>query len=145
MLGSLLLIGGVFAVSASTQYWQLLLAQGLCMGLGCGCLFCPSLAILSTYFARRRSIAIGLAACGSVTGGLIFPGIVRQLLPQVGFPWTIRAIGFIQLGGLVAANLLAKPRVKPRKTGPLVDWASFQELEYTFYAIAAFFVSCAEL
>lgn len=90
---------------------------------------------------KHRAVAIGIAACGSVTGGLIFPVMARQLLPQIGFPWTIRAIGFIQLGCLAVANFLSKPRIRPRKTGPLVDLKAFKELEYTFYALAAFFVS----
>lgn len=140
LLGSALQMAGLVATSFCTRYYQLLLAQGICLGLGCGCLFCPCLALISTYFLRRRAIALGLAACGSVTGGLVFPVMVRQLLPRIGFPWTIRAIALIQLATLVAANLLSRPRVKPRGTGPLIELRAFREPEYAFYASAAFFV-----
>ena len=111
------------------------------MGIGAGFMFCPLLAVVSTYFHNRRALALGIGACGSATGGLIFPSMMRQLLPQVGFAWTIRTIGFIQLLTLIIALLLAKPRLKPRKSGPLVEWAAFKELEYTFYAAGSFFVS----
>lgn len=140
LAGSIFQLIGIFCTSACTEYWQFMLAQGICIGIGNGFLFCPSLALLSTYFLQRRSIAIGIAASGSVTGGLVFPIMARQLLPKIGFPWTIRAIGFIQLGMLVVANILAKPRIKPRKSGPLVEFRAFLEMEYTFYAMAAFFV-----
>jgi hypothetical protein len=66
--------------------------------------------------------------------------MVQQLLPKVGFPWTMRALGFIQLGCLVICNVGIKPRVPPRKTGALVDWASFREASYVLFAAGMFFV-----
>ena len=99
------------------------------------------MAVVSTYFDRRRAIALGVVACGSATGGLVFPTIVRQLLPQIGFPWTIRVIGFIQVSTMLVVNLLARPRVKPRKAGPIVDWDAFKDPAYTLFAAGAFFVS----
>lgn len=111
------------------------------MGIGNGCLFCPTVATVSTYFSKKRGLAIGMTACGSATGGLIFPAMARQLLPTAGFPWTIRAIGFIQAAGLVLANIGLRRRIPPRKAGALVEWAAFKELEYTFYAAGSFTVS----
>jgi MFS family permease len=139
--GSLLGIIGLFMTSLSTSYWQLFLAQGVCCGLGNGALFCPSLSLLSTYFSKKRSLAIGIAAAGSATGGVVFPVMVQQLLPKVGFPWTMRALGFIQLGSLLICNAFIKPRVPPRKSGALVDWKSFKEVPYVLFAVGMFFVS----
>ncbi|ROW07250.1 hypothetical protein VMCG_03796 [Cytospora schulzeri] len=138
LLGTAFQMVGIFTTSVCTEYWQIFLAQGVCMGIGNGCLFCPALATVSTYFVRRRSLAIGMAACGSATGGLVFPAMARQLLPTVGFGWTIRAIGFVQLVGLVLANVGLRTRIPPRRAGALVEWAAFEELEYTFYAAGSF-------
>ncbi|KAH7270906.1 major facilitator superfamily domain-containing protein, partial [Fusarium solani] len=138
ILGSILVVAGTLVTSACTQYWQVFLAQGVCVGLGNGCLFCPAIAIISTYFQKYRSIAIGLTACGSVTGGLVFPGIVRELLPRLGFSWTLRVIGLMQAGCFVISLLSLKPRIPPRKSGRLVEWSAFKELEYTYYALGAF-------
>jgi MFS family permease len=140
-LGTFIGVFGLFMASLSTTYWQLFLSQGVCCGLGNGMLFCPSLSLLSTYFSKKRSLAIGLAAAGSATGGMVFPAMVQQLLPKVGFPWTVRALGFIQLACLVVCNVWMKPRIPPRKAGALVDWASFKEASYVFFAIGMFFVS----
>jgi hypothetical protein len=76
LIGSFLGTFGIFMASLSTTYWQLFLAQGVCCGLGNGFLLCPALSLLSTYFSKKRSLAIGLAAAGSGTGGMVFPAIV---------------------------------------------------------------------
>lgn len=141
LVGSLIGVLGLFMASLSTTYWQLFLAQGVCCGLGNGALFCPSLSLLSTYFSKKRSLAIGIAAAGSATGGMVFPAMVQQLLPKVGFPWTMRALAFIQLACLTVCNIGMKPRIPPRKAGALVDWASFKEAPYVLFAIGMFFVS----
>jgi MFS family permease len=132
---------GIFAASAATQYWQLVLAQGICVGLGNGFLFCPCISTLSTYFSKRRALAIALGACGSATGGLVFPGMVRQLLPAQGFPAAMRAIGYVQLATFAVALVGLKPRIPPRKSGPWVEWRAFREAEYTLYAAGSFSVS----
>lgn len=126
--------------SLSTQYWQLFLAQGVCCGLGNGFLFCPMLSIVSTYFAKRRTFAIGICSCGSATGGLIFPAMFQQLIPKIGYGWTMRSMGFVTLACLIMCNILAKPRLPPRRTGPILELAAFSELPYTLFAIGMFLV-----
>ncbi|KAF5520562.1 Aspyridones efflux protein apdF [Colletotrichum aenigma] len=116
LVGSILVVLGSIATSFSTQYWQIFLFQGVYVGLGNGCLFCPTIALVSTYFQKRRSLAIGFTACGSTTGGVLYPAIVRQLLPL----------------------LSLRPRLPPRTTGQLVEWGAFKELECTFYGIGMF-------
>lgn len=139
-VGFILQMIGIFTTSAATQYWQIFMAQGICLGLGNGCIFCPSLAVVSTYFSKRRALAIGIMSAGTGMGGLVFPSIARQLLPSIGFGWTVRTIGFVQLVTLGAALLVLKPRVPPRKSGPLFELSAFKEAEYTLYVCGAFFV-----
>ncbi len=126
---------GVFMTSLCTTYWQLFLAQGICTGIGNGLLFCPSLAVLTTYFLKRRAIAVGIAACGTATGGVVFPLLAQHLLPTIGFAWTIRVIGFIMLGTMVLPLFLMRSRLPPRKTGPLIELAAFKELPYLLFAV----------
>jgi MFS family permease len=141
VLGVVFQLVGIFTASAATKYWQVLLAQGICMGLGNGCLFCPTISTVSTYFNKRRSLAIGIAACGSATGGLVFPSMVRQLLPSQGFPAAMRAIGYVQVATFAVAVFGLKQRVPPRRAGPVVEWSAFREAEYTLYAMGSFSVS----
>lgn len=140
LIGSFLVVFGLFMGSLSTEYWQLFLAHGVCCGLGNGFLFCPSMSLLSTYFTKNKSLAIGIAAAGSATGGMVFPAMVQQLLPEIGFAWTMRTLGFVQIGSFLICNLGIKPRISPRKTGALIDWKSFEDPIYVLFALGMFFV-----
>ncbi|KAJ5819696.1 hypothetical protein N7474_005287 [Penicillium riverlandense] len=137
-MGALLETFSIFMTSLCTKYWQLFLAQGVGQGIGCGLMFCPTLALISTYFAKRRGIALGLVASGSATGGLVFPAVIMRLLPRVGYGWTVRTLGFITLATLIPCLIFLKQRLPPRTTGPLVEWAAFTELPYVLFATGMF-------
>ncbi|KAK3724501.1 hypothetical protein LTR37_001125 [Vermiconidia calcicola] len=137
--GSVLQLVGIFTTSAATKYWQLFLSQALCTGLSNGLHFTPAMSLLSTYFAKKRAIAQGVALLGNCTGGLIFPLIAQQLLPRIGFPWTVRIIGFIMLGSNALTITCYRTRLPPRRTGPIVEWSAFTELPFMLLSIAMFF------
>ncbi|KAK7457414.1 major facilitator superfamily transporter [Colletotrichum acutatum] len=61
---------GLFMLSLCTKYWQILLAQALCVGMGSGLLGLTCVAVIPLYFRRRRMIATGIAATGSSLGEL---------------------------------------------------------------------------
>lgn len=137
--GSALQLLGVFSMSASTNFWQIFLSQGLCLGVANGLHFCPAMSLVSTYFVRKRALVVGVAAMGSCTGGVVFPIIIQQLLPRIGFPWTIRVCGFIMLLTNILTISLYRTRLPPRKSGPLVEWSSFKEAPFMLYCTAQFF------
>lgn len=134
-LGCFLQVVGVFMTAQSTEYWQLFLAQGICKGLGDGLVFCPTVSLVATYFSKRRALAMAGTASGAATGGIIFPLIAQQLLPKVGFAWTVRTMGFIILFNGVLAISIARVRLSPRKSGPLIEWSAFKEIPYTLFCI----------
>lgn len=136
--GSFLQVLGVFMTSVSTQYWQLFLAQGVCKGLGDGLVFCPTVSLVATYFSKKRALAMACTASGGATGGIIFPLVAQQLLPRIGFAWTVRTMGFIILFNVIVVVSLARVRLAPRKTGPLVEWKAFLELPYTLFCTGMF-------
>lgn len=136
--GSILQLLGVFMTSLSTKYWQLFLAQGICQGLGDGLMFCPTISLMATYFSTKRSLAISCAACGAATGGVVFPIIAQQLLPKIGFGWTVRVMGFVILANLALILTFARTRIPPRTTGPIIEWAAFRELPYVLFTIGMF-------
>jgi len=96
------------------------------------------MSLLSTYFSKNRNLAIGIAAAGSATGGMIFPAIVRELLPRIGFAWTIRTMGFLMLAIGTLTAVCLKQRLPPRKSGPLVEWSAFREATYSLYCLGMF-------
>jgi len=130
LLGVALQILGIFMTSISHTFWQLLLSQGICTGLGSGIFFTPAMGLVTTYFAKKRGIAIAIMSTGGSIGGSVYSVLVRQLLPRIGFGWTIRVLGFVNLVSLSIAFALLKPRLPPRKSGPIVEWSAFKEIPY---------------
>lgn len=97
--------------SLSTEYYQFLLAQGICSPIGASAIFNASVNAVSTWFAKKRATALGVTASGSSLGGVIFPIMVSHLIPQVGFPWAMRICAFLILFMLAIANLTLKSRL----------------------------------
>lgn len=108
------------------------------VGLGNGCLFVPSVAILPQYFSTKKALANGLAAAGSSCGGIVYPIVFRQLQQRIGFGWACRAIGFIALGTLMISLSVMKQRVMPKQKRKLIDLDAFKEAPYTIYCVAMF-------
>ena len=140
LVGACVQLLGIFLMSASTRYWQLLLTQGLLTGLGGGIVFTPSVALVATYFGDRRGLAVGLATTGNSVGGVVYPIVVRQLLPMVGFAWTVRVLGFINMTFFALALAFMRPRLPPRRSGPVIDWTAFREPVYVTYVAGLFFL-----
>jgi len=85
-VGMILQVLGIFLMSLSTEYWQLFLSQGVLSGIGAGLYFTPAVSVVNTYFDKRRALAIGLATTGNSAGGIVYPLLVRELIPTLGFP-----------------------------------------------------------
>ena len=66
--GYSLIIFGLFMLSISRSYATVFLSQGVCIGLGIGLLFVPSMALLGLSFNRRLSFAQGIVTSGNAVG-----------------------------------------------------------------------------
>lgn len=106
-IGTFFIVFGVMMASLSTQYYQLLLSHGICSGIGIGLSFLPVIGLPNQWYNKNRALAVGLALSGSSVGGLIWPIMINQMInyDHVGFPWTMRAIGFIQVRRQLDASI----------------------------------------
>lgn len=70
---------------------------------------------------------------------IIYPVIINQLQPQIGFGWTVRTIAFIMLG----TSVITLPFMRQRIPAPAVrkpfDLAAFKERPYLFANFGVFF------
>src|SRR5271155_991775 len=66
--GIFLEVLGLIMTSISTKYWQVLVSQGLCVGLGAGLLYLPGVAVPAQYFSSKVMLATGIVATGSSMG-----------------------------------------------------------------------------
>jgi MFS family permease len=141
-LGVFLQVFGLFMTSLCTKYWQIVLAQAVCLGIGNGFAFVPALAILSQYFKKYRAVAVGLAAAGAAVGGLVYPAILNWTVwnKSVGFPWALRIMGFVMLVTYIPCLICFKPRLPPRSTGPWIEWEALKEPPFVLFALSMFFI-----
>lgn len=141
LVGTFLHVFGLMMASVSTAYWHFLLAQGVCSALGASMIFYPAIGCVSTWFHRRRAFALGIMASGSSLGGVLFPIMIRRLIPRVGFGWSMRITAFLILAMMVLANLTLRSRLKPEgsTTWTVGEFARpFRELPYALVVAASF-------
>jgi MFS family permease len=138
--GTFLTVFGLMMTSLATEYWQIFLAQGLCVGLGTACLFLPGVALTATYFTTRRALAIGVVAAGGSIGSVIFPITFYQLQPRIGFPWAVRVLAFIALATCTVSIAVMRPLHPPSgKSRAIIDHVALRSLRFWLFSIGVFF------
>jgi MFS family permease len=127
-------------LSLCHEYWQALLAQAICVGLGSGLLFTPTVSLLPTWLSSHIGLAVGIASSGSSLGGVIYPIVLYRLIGPIGFPWAVRTLAFIALGTFIIPVIVMKQRIKPPKPRAVIDWSAFTDTPYIAFAIAVLIV-----
>ncbi|KAG4436787.1 hypothetical protein IFR05_007721 [Cadophora sp. M221] len=110
LIGICFQTAGFVTASFANQIWHLYLTQGILVGLGVGFTYIPSIAILSQWFHKKRSLANGISAAGSGIGGLIFSFMVRPAIANISLAWSLRITGIVS--GFM--NLLATMVIRSR-------------------------------
>ncbi|KAI0719437.1 MFS general substrate transporter [Fomitopsis betulina] len=117
-VGTILILLSVFMLSICdpSQYYGLVLTQGLVMGIGCGLTTTPALCLQSHYWRKRRALSLGLVQAGSSVGGVVMPIMLNRLFSgSAGFPWGTRAVAFLMLVLMTIANLIMWTRLPGTK------------------------------
>ena len=142
LAGTFLHVFGIMMSSLATDYYQVLLAQGICSPLGASCIFYPAVSATTTWFLRRRALALGIVASGSSLGGVVFPIMIQRLLPRLGYGWTMRVAGFLILGLLIIANLTVTSRLThtPRRLEAVRLFRPLREPPFVLLVVSAFFI-----
>ncbi|KAG2039748.1 major facilitator superfamily domain-containing protein [Suillus americanus] len=117
--GSLLQSLSLFMLSLAKpdQYYQIFLAQGLGSGIALGLLYVPSLAVVTHYFKRKRTLVMTFIILGSSLGGIIHPIMLNNLLNgHLGFASGVRASAGLVSVLLLIACLCMRTRLDPPTT-----------------------------
>ncbi|CAF9905442.1 MAG: hypothetical protein ALECFALPRED_000617 [Alectoria fallacina] len=120
LIGALLLGAGYISASFARRVWQLHLSQGMLVGFGVGFVSIPSIAILSQWFEKKRSLASGIGSAGSGIGGLIFSFATQAMIQNISLTWSLRITGIIASIMNVIAALMIRNRnkaIKPPQRG----------------------------
>jgi MFS family permease len=140
IIGTFFHVFGLMMASISHEYYQFILSQGLCSAMGASMIFYPALTCVTSWFFRKRALAMGIAASGSGLGGIILPIMVHKLIPQVGFGWTMRICAFLILGLMVVgcATMTSRLPPMPKKANLSALVRPFAQLEFALLGLGAF-------
>ncbi|KAM0277224.1 hypothetical protein ACHAQH_005945 [Verticillium albo-atrum] len=147
-----------FLLGECTQYWHFMLCLGLLGGLGSAVTSTVAIAVVGKLFVRYRGLAMGLALTGSSVGAVIFPLMLRSVLPSWGWQWSMRGLGFVITGmmlpalvclypfptlmgstddGVLAANTASTAQVQPKRNAAL-NFTAFNSPPFSFVTGAFF-------
>ncbi|OLN81261.1 Riboflavin transporter MCH5-like protein 11 [Colletotrichum chlorophyti] len=91
--GSVLIVGGLFAASAGTQFYQLLLSQGLAFGLGTAFVYYPAISVSGQFF-QRHGLANGFVDSGDLACPVHFVFLAYTSTGLLGFS----CVSFLRIG-----------------------------------------------
>ncbi|KAL5415273.1 hypothetical protein PMIN06_006911 [Paraphaeosphaeria minitans] len=139
-VGAFFHVFGLMMTSLCSEYYQFILAQGICSPLGLNCIFNAAVSSLPSWFLKKRGLAYGVTAAGSGLGGIIFPIMASHLIPQIGYGWTMRTFAFVILGLLLIAFATVRSRLPPKtrefKLHVFAD--PFKDPRFTMMVISSF-------
>ncbi|KAK5130044.1 hypothetical protein LTR08_002518 [Meristemomyces frigidus] len=136
---SFLLVIAMMLTSLCTEFYQFLLCQGILLGVSSGLIFAPALSVIGHYFFKKRAMAMSFASTGSPIGGIIYPVILNNLIPSIGFGWAQRICGFISLFLLAVAAAIIRP-TGMRRQGRFILLEAFNKPAYSYQVAALFMV-----
>ncbi|KAI1879833.1 hypothetical protein JX265_001454 [Neoarthrinium moseri] len=138
---AVLYVFAVMMLSLCTEYWQIMLVQGVLMGIVMGFLQIPAFAAVSQWFDKKRAAAFGVVVSGSSIGGVAIPIALSKMLngSSLGFGWSVRIIGFLIMPLMGFALLTVKARLPPRKSTFWIP-AAFKDRRFVLIIVAMFFM-----
>lgn len=109
-IGIALQTTGYVTAGFASRIWQLMITQGVLVGLGVGMIYVPSLPILSQWFDARRTLANGISSSGSGFGGALFAWTTGAIIDAFGLRWALCTMGIITFTLTSIATALLRDR-----------------------------------
>ena len=131
-IGTLTLSAGYLATGWASSLWQVALAHGLLIGLGCSASFGPLMADISHWFVRRRGIAVALAASGNYFAGTFWPPVVQHFITTSGWRATHIGIGLFCLVTMLPLVLAMRRRIESHHGDEASESAARRQAEMPF-------------
>lgn len=152
-VGMAITVSSFLFLAECKTYWQFMLCLGVLAALGGATIGTIAMAALAKLFTRRRGLAIGLALTGSAIGAIIFPIVLRSILPKYGWKWSMRIVAFT-IGGITVPGLLCflpyrhladHPLNQPvrNRGGAILDLSAFRSSSFAFISIGSFMLDFA--
>lgn len=79
------------------ELWFVIVGSSIVCGFGFGLVYLPSIIIVNVWFEEKRSLAMGIAVCGSGLGTFVLSPLLEYLMSSFGWEWTMLITGGILL------------------------------------------------
>lgn len=124
LIGALLMVAGNVGASfvtgdlgRSAGLTGLALLQGVMYGTGMSSAFPPVIAAPTSWFAKRRGLAVGIAVAGTGLGGFAIGPLTQLMIDTIGWRWALRVLGLFPGVVVTAFSPIMRSRLKPRVPG----------------------------
>uniref|UniRef100_A0A0K8V1X2 Monocarboxylate transporter 5 n=2 Tax=Bactrocera latifrons TaxID=174628 RepID=A0A0K8V1X2_BACLA len=114
------IVASIFAQNVLT----LIFTIGIGTGFGLGLIYLPAIVSVTTWFEARRSLATGIAVCGSGFGTFVFAPLTEHLIGSFGWRGAMLIIGGIVLNCILFGALfrpLEPPKPSKAQKGDIID------------------------
>ncbi|XP_064618658.1 monocarboxylate transporter 12-like [Lineus longissimus] len=111
IVGSLIATLGLIISVHCPNIYFLYLTYGIIAGLGMGLVWVASISIVTLYFKKRRSFAVGFSMCGGGVGFLVFPKLMDFLIQELSWRGALYITGGLWLNGCIC-GMISKPLSK---------------------------------
>ncbi|KAI9694957.1 MAG: hypothetical protein M1822_000574 [Bathelium mastoideum] len=141
LAASILLVLSMLLLGFCRQFYQFLIVFGILGGLGTSLMFTPAFSAIGHFFLVGRGTATGIAAAGGSFGGVVFPLMLQQLFPRVGFAWSTRIMALIFFAVCIPANIFIRSRLPPKQGSTVLpDFGIFRNAAFSFTTASYFFL-----
>lgn len=113
LVGLVVLCAALCASAWATNVTELIIAQGICYGVGGAIAYTPCTMYIDEWFVKRKGLAYGIMWSGTSLAGVVLPLVLERLLESYGYEWTV-IIWAVALFGITAPLAwYIKPRIPP--------------------------------
>ncbi|KAF1946690.1 MFS general substrate transporter [Clathrospora elynae] len=135
-------------IEAIGKFGPIWATQGLVVGLGMGFFFVSSSQVASTWFPKRRGLAVGYVACGASVAGVIYPTMLRYLIRAVGFNDAVRYVAALTSVTCIYSFIFCTPdpdheHHEPKSWGKFRTWVdtdAFHNKAFCWFTAAVAFM-----
>jgi len=139
-LGTVFFFIALILASYSQTFVQVVLSQGLLLGLSSSAIYWPAATVVPQWFSKRRGLAVGISVLGSGVGNFVIVLILEPLIQNHGLAYSLRILSAICLILQVIAGLLLKRRLpNTGRRGFMEDADVFRSRNFQLLAFGAMF------
>ncbi|XP_034825437.1 monocarboxylate transporter 14 isoform X2 [Maniola hyperantus] len=106
LVGSVICTLGLLFTAPANSMAHILATYSILGGLGVGLASSSSFVSLNHYFSKKRGQAVGLSMAGTGFGLMVMPQLIKILLGEYGFRWTVVILGGMSFHAVLGSCLL---------------------------------------